>query len=159
MHTGDPMPLIRYFQYITYPGGAPAADVTLPVWLLGGNQPVPLFTDKAGTVPLANPVTTAPDGLIDVFAAPGPLTAELAGQVFPLLVHPDETDAAWPDTFVHTQSVAATVWTVVHHFGIQPAVTNLVASEPVNAEITHPDDETTVITFSAPTSGTALLRR
>jgi hypothetical protein len=153
------MPLIRYFQYITYPDGKPAGGVSLPVWLLGGNQPVPLFADKAGTVPLANPVITAPDGLVDVYAAPGPLTAELAHEVFPFRVHPSEPDAAWPNTFIHTQAMAATVWTITHHFGIQPAVTNLVASEPVNAEVTHPDDETTVITFSAPTSGTAHLRR
>jgi hypothetical protein len=153
------MPLIRYFQYITYPDGNPAGDVTLPVWLLGGNQPVPLFADKSGLTPAPNPTTTAGDGLLDVYAAPGPLTVELAGEIFPLLVHPDEPDVAWPNTFVHTQSVAASVWTVAHHFGIQPAVTNLVSSEPVNAEISHPDDETTVITFSAPTSGTAHLRR
>lgn len=153
------MPLIRYSQYITYPDGSPAASIPLAVWLLGGNVPIPLFADKAGTVPLANPTMTDGDGLISVFAAPGPLTAELAGQVFPFLVDATETDEAWPGTFVHTQAVAATVWTVEHHFGIQPTVENLVLSEPTEAQVSHPDDETTVITFAVPTAGTAHLRR
>lgn len=153
------MPLIRYSQYITYPDGNPAANIALPVWLLGGNIPVPIFSDKAGTLPLPNPTMTDVDGLISVYAAPGPLTAELAGQIFPFLVDATETDPAWPGTFIHEQAVAASVWTVEHHFGIQPSVDNLVLSQPTSAEISHPDDETTVITFSVPTSGTAFLRR
>lgn len=153
------MPLIRYTQFITYPGGAPASNVSIAVWLLGGNIAVPIFADKAGTVPLPNPTMTDVDGKISVYVAPGPLTAELAGQIFPFLVDSSETDPAWPGTFIHEQSVASAVWTVQHHFGIQPIVTNLVVSEPVNAEVTHPDDETTVITFASPTAGTAHLRR
>jgi hypothetical protein len=153
------MPLIRYTQYITYPDGHPAANVTVPVWLLGGNVPVPLFADKAGTVPLANPIETDADGMISVYAAPGALTAELAGRVFSFLVDDSETDDAWPGTFVHEQAVPATVWTVAHHFGIEPVVDNLVASAPTSAEVTHPDTGTTVITFAVPTSGVAHLRR
>lgn len=153
------MPLIRYSQYITYPDGSPAANILVPVWLLGGNITVPVFSDKAGTLPVANPVMTDFDGLISVYAAPGQITAELAGQLFHFLVDSTETDPAWPGTFIHTQAVAATVWTVEHHFGIQPSVDNLVLSQPTSAEVSHSDDETTVITFSAPTSGTAFLRR
>ena len=153
------MPLIRYFQYITYPDGTPAGSVVLPVWLLGGNQPVPLFADKAATLPLMNPVTTAADGLVDVYAAPGPLTMELAGQVFPLLVHPSEPDEAWPNTFVHMQTVAATVWTVDHMFGIKPAVAIDVANAQVETQITHPTVNQTVLTFSVAVSGAAYLRR
>jgi len=153
------MPLIKYTQYITYPDGNPASNILRPVWLLGGNITVPIFADKAGTVPLPNPTMTDADGMISVYAAPGPLTVELAGQLFPFLVDATETDPAWPGVFIHDQAVAASVWTVNHHFGIQPTVTNLVLSEPVSAEVTHPDDETTVITFAVPTAGTAHLRR
>lgn len=117
LREGAGMPLIRYTQFITLPDGSPAAGFMLPVWLLGGNMPIPIFADKAGTLPLPNPTLTDADGMISVFAAPGPLTAELAGQVFPFLVDAAETDPAWPGTFIHTQVVAASVWTVEHHFG------------------------------------------
>jgi hypothetical protein len=153
------MPLIKYSQYLTLPDGSPAANMAVGLWLLGGNQLVPVFSDKAGTSPVSNPVTTDGEGLVSVYAAPGALTAELAGQLFHLLVDATETDPAWPGTFIHTQAVAASVWTVEHHFGTQPAVTSLVLSQPVEAEVSHPDDETTVITFSTPTAGTAQLRR
>lgn len=153
------MPLIKYTQYITYPGGNPAANILVPVWLLGGNVTIPVFSDKAGTTPVPNPVMTDVDGMISVYAAPGPVTAELAGQVFPFLVDATETDPAWPGTFIHTQAVAATVWTVEHHFGIEPSVEILVGGARVEATVTHSGDETTVLTFSAPQSGTALLRR
>lgn len=153
------MPLIRYSQYITYPDGNPAANIALPVWLLGGNIPVPIFSDKAGTLPLPNPTMTDVDGLISVYAAPGPLTAELAGQIFPFLVDATETDPAWPGTFIHEQAVAASVWTVEHHFGAYPAVEILISGARVEATITHPDDETTTLTFSSPQAGTAYLRR
>lgn len=153
------MPLIRYFQYITYPDGTPAGNVVLPVWLLGGNQPVALFADKAATLPLANPVTTAADGLVDVYAAPGPLTMELAGQVFPLLVHPSEPDEAWPNLFVHDQAVGTAVWNVAHFLGVEPSVTVLAGGQVVEGDVTHPDSNTTVITFGSPVAGTAFLRR
>lgn len=153
------MPLIRYSQYITYPDGNPASEIAVPVWLLGGNVPIPVFADKAGTVPVTNPVMTDTDGLISVYAAPGPVTAELAGIQFHFLVDATEEDDAWPGTFIHTQGTPATVWTVAHHFGIEPEVTVLVAAAATTGEVSHPDSETTTITFGAPTTGTALLRR
>lgn len=153
------MPLILYSQYIAYPDGSPAAEIELPVWLLGGNQLIPLFSDKAGTTPVANPAMTDVDGLISVYAAPGALTVELAGQFFHFPVDATETDPAWPGTFIHTQASSATVWTVEHHFGTEPGVDVLVGGVPVEAEVSHTDDETTVITFSAPTTGVAYLRR
>ena len=153
------MPLIKYTRYISYPTGNPAANTPVAVWLLGGNVLVPLFADKAGTIPLANPVTTDQDGLVSVYAAPGPLTVELAGQVFALLVDAGETDDAWPGVFVHEQDTPASVWTVEHHFGVEPTVDSLVSSLSTAAEVSHPDTETTVITFAAPTSGVAHLRR
>lgn len=153
------MPLIKYAQYITYPDGNPAADRMQTVCLLGGNVAVPMFSDKAGTLPLTNPLMTDGEGLIEFYAAPGAFITELAGSIFHFTVDPAETDPAWPDTFIHTQAVAATVWTVEHHFGLQPAVEILIGTARVEATVEHPDDETAVITFSAPQTGTAFLRR
>lgn len=153
------MPLIKYMQYITLPDGSPAAEMSIPIHLVGGSVLVPLFADKAAVTPLANPVTTDQDGLAEFYAAPGAFCAELAGSMFHLMVAADEPDDAWPGTFVHEQVSPASVWTIGHHFGVTPAATILVGGQSVEADVTHPDAETTVITFSAPTVGVALLRR
>ena len=153
------MPLIRYFQYITYPDGNPAADREQLVCLLGGNVGVPLFSDKAGSVPLANPLTTDGDGLAEFFAAPGSFITELAGEIFHFLVHPAEPDDAWPGLFVHEQPLPSSVWTVNHRMGVQPDVTVLVAAQPTEGEVLHLSPSSLTITFGAPVSGTALLRR
>lgn len=153
------MPLIHYGQYLTYADGTPAANIPVPVRLLGGNVLVPLFSDKAGTTPLANPAMTDVDGLATFYAAPGEYFTDISGNVFHYDVDATETDEAWPGTYVHDQGVAATVWTVEHHFGAPPAVTILVAGQVAEADVTHPDFETTVIDFGAPTVGVAILRR
>jgi hypothetical protein len=153
------VPLIHYSQYIYLPGGNPAPNIDLPVYLAGGNVQVPLFANKAGTTPLANPVTTDADGFIEFYAAPGDYTVWLAGTVWDIVVDDDETDQAWPGTFVHEQSSPATVWTVGHHFGTIPTVSLVLSDTVAEAEVTHPDDETTVITFNVAQSGTAYLRR
>lgn len=153
------MPLIHYSQYLTYADGTPAANIPVPVRLLGGNVLVPLFSDKAGTVPLANPAMTDVDGLVTFYTAPGAFCTDISGNMFHYEVDEAETDESWPGTFVHDQAVAASVWTVEHHFGTPPAVTVLVAGQVAEADVTHPDFETTTITFGAPTVGVALLRR
>ena len=153
------MPLIKYQRYITYPDGNPASNRLQQIELLGGNIAVPLFSDKAATLPLSNPVMTDADGLAQFYAAPGSFTTELAGEVFLFLVDPAEPDDAWPGVFVHTQLVAASVWTIDHHIGAPPAVTVLVAGQVVEGDVTHPSAEQSVVTFGVPTAGTALLRR
>lgn len=153
------MPLIKYSQYLTFPGGSPAADVAVPVQLMGGNVLVPTFSDKAGQLPIDNPVLTDSDGLAVFYAAPGAYFTDLAGAIHYYVVDATEMDEAWPGTYIHPQATAASVWTVEHHFGVPPAVTVLLDGQVSQADVTHPDSETTVITFGAPASGTALLRR
>lgn len=153
------MPLVKYFQYLTYADGQPAANAAFPVQLLGGNVLTPLFSDKPGAVPLANPIMTDGDGLATFYAAPGDFATDISGNVFHYDVDPTETDEAWPGLFIHEQAVAATVWTVNHRFGVQPTVTVLVDGARVEATVAHPSSETTTITFSPATAGTAFLRR
>lgn len=152
------MALIKYFQYLTYPDGSPAAEVELPVQLIGGNVLIPTFSDKAGTTPVDNPVLTDADGLLTFYAAPGAFFTDLAGTVFTYLVDAAETDDAWPGTYIHTQVSASATWTVNHHFGVEPDVSVVVAGADVEAEVSHTNSETTVITFGAATAGTAYLR-
>lgn len=153
------MPLIKYSQYLTYPDGSPVADTTVPVALLGGNVLPPLFSNKAGTSALSNPVPTDSDGLAEFYAAPGAFFTDIAGRLYVYAVDVAEADDAWPGTFVHEQTTAAATWTVGHHFGIEPSVQVVVAGQVVEAEVSHTDDETTTISFGTPTSGVAYLRR
>lgn len=153
------MALIKYFQFLFFPDGTPVSELPYPVMLLGGNVDVPTFADKAGTTPLANPVLTDPGGLLTFYAAPGAYATDVSGRLFHYAVDATEPDDAWPGTFVHTQASPAAIWTVQHHFGIEPRVDVVVAGAAVEAEVSHTDDETTVITFGAPTTGTAYLRR
>ena len=153
------MPLILYSQYVTYPDGNPASNRLQQVQLLGGNIAVPLFSDKAGMLPLSNPVMTDGDGLAMFYAAPGSFITELAGELFHFTVDATEPDDAWPGVFVHEQAVAASVWTVDHHIGAPPSVTVLIGGARVEATVAHLNNETTTLTFSSPQTGTALLRR
>ena len=153
------MPLIKYRQYIFNPGGDYAEGVEVMVHLCGGNVAVPLRADKSGTQPLPNPATTGEEGLLEFHAAPGHYGVWYGGTFWPLLVAEEETDPVTPDLFVHTQVTPATVWTVDHWFGTQPDVTVLVDGQPLDASITHPSATQTVITFAAPFTGVAHLRR
>lgn len=153
------MALIKYGQYLTYPDGNPAAEASFPVMLLGGNVLIPVFSDKAGTTPLDNPVLTDVDGLLTFYAAPGAFVTDIAGTLFHYPVDAAESDDAWPGTFVHEQVSAASTWTVEHHFGVEPSVAVLVDGQASEGDVSHPDAETTTISFGTPTTGTAHLRR
>ncbi len=153
------MPLIKYAQYLTYPDGSPAAGASFPVQLDGGNVLVPVFADKAGATPLANPVLTDQDGLLTFYAAPGSFLTDIAGALFHYAVDATEQDDAWPGLFIHEQASASATWTVAHHFGVEPSVTVLVDGQVTDVSVSHTDDETTVITLPASAAGTAHLRR
>lgn len=153
------MPLIKYAAYIYLPGGNPAANMLFPIRITGGNVLVPLRADKAGVSPLSNPLSTDEEGLLEFYAAPGTFCVELAGEMTHIMPAEDETDAAWPGTFIHDQSTPQATWTVNHYFGVEPSVSCLVAGQHTEVDVMHPDAETTVITFAAPTVGVAYLRR
>jgi hypothetical protein len=151
--------LVLYSLMLFYPGGGPAAGAMSLVQMHGSNQAPLLFTDAAGTIPAANPLTASGMGVIQFYAAPGHYMAELAGNLFYVPIDPSYTAPVWEDLWVHTQSVASAVWTVEHHFGTEPEVDVIVSAAELVAEVSHPDNETTVITFGAPTVGVANLRR
>lgn len=151
--------LVQYSAALFFPGGGPASGASIVVSLYGSNVPPLIFADSGGTVPNANPITADGMGQISFYAAPGIYKAELAGEWFDIPIDPSHTDPVWPDLYVHDQPVAASTWTVDHHFGTRPAVDIIIGGADFEAEVTHPDDETTVITFGAPTSGSVTLRR
>lgn len=59
--------------------------------------------------------------------------------------------------FVHTQSSAATVWTVNHGLGKFPAVTILNSTgEEIATKVVHDDDDNTSIHFGSAVTGKAI---
>ncbi len=63
-------------------------------------------------------------------------------------------------TYVHTQSVASDVWTIVHNLGFPPGGVQIVdsAGQEVQGEVEYPIPNTTVlIRFNGPVSGIAYL--
>jgi hypothetical protein len=93
------------------------------------------------------------------WSAPGDYEALLAGDRFHVPVDDTFTDPTWPGLWVHEQTTPASVWTVEHHFGVRPDVTVLIDGQASESDVSHPDDETTTISFGSPTAGTAHLRR
>ena len=62
-------------------------------------------------------------------------------------------------SYTHHQSVPASTWVIDHHMSLIPNVVLLDDSgEQMIAEVRHPSDQTTVVTHSAPYTGTAYLR-
>lgn len=60
--------------------------------------------------------------------------------------------------FVHTQGSAATTWTINHNLGFRPACEVIDAGQnKVNAQVTHPTVNQTVVTFNTAQTGLARL--
>lgn len=154
------MALALYSRYLYYPGGGQAAGRDVPVFLTGSNVEAMLFADREGTTPAPNPAVTDADGLLSFYAAPGMYSVPFAGESYLVEVDPAEPSQVHPGLFVHEQETPATTWTIAHHFGIEPRVDVMVnKASTVPAAVTHPDTQTTVVTFASPTAGTAHLRR
>ena len=64
-------------------------------------------------------------------------------------------------TFEHVQSVAAAVWTIPHNLGKQYVDVLIIDStgKPCSADVDYVNVNVTVITFSIPVAGTAIIRR
>ena len=151
--------LALYSNYLQFPGGGPAANYPVTVLPVGSNQAARLFTDSTGSTPATNPVVTNVEGFVSFWTAPGHYEIVIAGDHIRIPLDESNKSLVWPDLWVHEQFTPATVWTINHHFGVYPHVEILISRESTESAVSHLDDETTVITFGAPTSGTAHLRR
>lgn len=60
--------------------------------------------------------------------------------------------------YVHTQAIAATVWTINHNLGYRPSVELLDSgSQEIDAEVSHPTVNQTVVTLTPASAGLARL--
>lgn len=148
--------MVLYTASLWFPGSRPATRYPVMVLHRGSNREALLFTDATGTTRADNPVTTDEFGQAAFWAPPGHYVTDLVGTLFDYVVDSSITDPVWPDLWVHTQSTPAVEWAIDHHFGIRPQVDVLAAG---TWTVDHVDDEHTTITFSAPVSGIAHLRR
>lgn len=151
--------LVLYESQIDFPSGAPAANYPVEVYLTGGNELVPLFADDTGMNPESNPVTTDSFGLASFWAAPGAYSTWVTGQIFHYQVSSSFEGSVWPDLKIHEQASPSSSWTIQHFFSIPPQVSVLFEGAQVLADISHPDQYVTVIDFSEPVTGTAIVRR
>jgi hypothetical protein len=156
------VPLVPYRAMIFFPGGDPAAGALIDVRIIGSNLVPSLFSDAAGTIPLALPlVASTPAGNINFYAAPGSYWAELTGTLTAISVDPAYVGpTVIPDTYVHEQTAPSNLWTIDHHLGIEPDVDIVLpGGAQVESFVQHPTTEQTVISLSAALTGRAYLRR
>lgn len=151
--------LVHYTTMVFFPGGNPAAGAKILVGLDGSNVAPLMYQDPAGALPQANPIVADSLGRIFFYGAPGLWYAELSGTRTRIDVDPAWPDPVRPDIVVHAQTVAGAVWTVDHFFGSNPGVTVHAITDVEVAHVTYPSPTRTVIEFSSPQTGTAILRR
>lgn len=151
--------LVLYTADMAFPSGEPAADYTVAVRPRGSNQLARIFTDNTGGTPTDNPLTTDEFGTGTFYAAPGDYVSVIAGTLFDYRIDPSFTDPVWSGLWVHNQTTASSTWSVTHRFGAFPHVNVTVSNGAVQADVAYPDDESTTITFGAPVTGVAYLRR
>jgi hypothetical protein len=61
--------------------------------------------------------------------------------------------------FTHTQTAAASTWTINHFLGRKPSVTILNSSDvEIEGEVEHSNNNTVIARFSVAVSGTAICR-
>jgi hypothetical protein len=155
------MPLARYREQYWYPDETPAVGQLLHIFPRTSPVHAPLWADQAGTIPLANPVTTDANGFVDLWVENGDYWGHIRGIDFYLVIDLDPNlTHVWPATVRWDQAAPALVWVIEHGLNTFPSVSVLdSASEELFGEVDYVDDDNLTITFGVPTSGVAFLRR
>lgn len=80
------MALARYTDTFWFPNGVLAANVQAVVFPRTSPTPALLWTDSAGTIPLANPTQTSASGVLTFWAESGDYWVHLDSETFPITV-------------------------------------------------------------------------
>lgn len=155
------MPLAPYRERYWYPDETIAVGQQLHIFPRLSNVHALLYADQAGTIPLANPVTTDANGFVDLWVENGDYWGYINGQAFYLIIDLDPNlTHVWPSTFRWEQTAPATVWVIAHGLDSKPAVSVISPSnEQLFGDVAYIDDDNLTITFGSPVDGTAFLRR
>lgn len=155
------MPLAPYSEAYWFPNETFAANVQYHVFPRFSNVHAQLFQDQAGTIPLLNPGFTDANGVISFFVENGDYWLRIGDETFYVIVDLDPNlTHVWPSTFRWEQAAPAMVWVIQHGLNSFPNVSVLDANEDeLFGEVNYVDDDSLTITFGAPTTGVAFLRR
>jgi hypothetical protein len=124
------MALALYSDIFWFPTGTLATDVPVRVFPLNSNILAPLYADAAGTVPIANPVTTSNSGAVAFYVEAGEYWLHADSESFqtgiglPPPVSPAEFAALQNDVTILKADVAGIHVTIT---GVQTDVTTLQA--------------------------------
>lgn len=155
------MPLAPYRERYWFPDESIAAGQLLHIFPRLSNVHAQLYADQAGTIPLANPVTTDATGFVDLWVENGDYWGYINGQAFYLIIDLDPNlTHVWPSTFRWEQPVAQSVWVIAHGLNSRPAVSVLDPGDQIIfGDVQYQDDDNLTIDFGTPISGVAYLRR
>jgi hypothetical protein len=155
------MPLARYREQYWFTNEQLAIGVPAHIFPRFSNVHAVLYADQAGTIPLANPVTTDASGFVDLWVENGDYWCFVNGQAFYVIIDLDPNlTHVWPSTFRWEQTAPATTWVIMHGLNSLPNVTVLSPlNEVITGDVAYTDDDNLTITFAAPATGVAYLRR
>lgn len=147
-----------FMTSVRHESGQPAKLRTLTVKTSLGALAA-LWQDVNGTISRSNPVTTDELGNIQFYAEEGSYRFEVDGKSinFEVLEAPQGGGAA---PYVHSQTVAAATWTVVHNRGTKPEVVtemDLFPNERVYGDVSYPDLNTAIIEWPTAVTGKAYI--
>lgn len=150
------MPL--YSDTFWQPDGTPAQLAQARVYQRFTNTLASLFSDPAMTVPAPNPAATSSLGVLTFYAAPGDYWIHIRGLTFDVVIG---DDFSWHAAYPHVQLVAAAVWSITHNLNTPAPVVTAVdgAGAELVGTVAYPTVNTATVTFGAPQTGTAYVRR
>lgn len=134
--------------------GSAARGVPVQIVERGTQTPVVLYSDSAGLLPVANPITTDEFGNLFFYSAPGDYDIYLNSSRIPIVV---SAAGSGGGTYTHVQTIPNSVWTIVHNLGFKPNITVEVGGEIVFADISHSSNTTALVNFALPHTGNAYL--
>ncbi len=83
----------------------------------------------------------------------------VAAGLYDRVDHIEQSGAPGGLFFLHTQTVAAAVWTIPHGLNTIPDVLVVdTLGQQLHADVSYPDNDTAVVTHGQPYAGTAYLR-
>lgn len=114
-----------------------------------------IFVTPAPPVAVTVQTSDIPPVSIEIPPAPGVVEIAVPGPQGP---QGPPGSSAGDATFVHTQTVASTLWSVVHNLNKRPAVQVFdSAGTQIEGDVTHVSTTTVTVSFTYPFSGVVYL--
>lgn len=150
-----------YGTAVTYPGGSPATNEKISVFLSGTDTLAELFNDVDGVELLDNPVTTDNFGYMSFYTEQGEYELEVRDFRSRIFIQGTEGEPGPPGEaagieFVQSTPLAAWSIEVPEELGRKPNVTIYVDGDLVMADV-QATESSVFIQFPTPVTGSAVL--